>query len=138
MLGAFCMRLKHLGLSSHVVGSLTCPPITSKDLLIVASSSGRTVSTLTMVEKAVKYSAKVLTITAELDSPIASLSEKVIYLKGPSSLNDHEANSVFSSQPMKALFEQSLLILLDSVLWMLIAKTKQTIDEIAVRHANLE
>ncbi len=138
MLKAFCMRLNHLGLSSHMVGSLICPPISSKDLLIIASSSGKTTSILAMTEKAVKYNSRIFTITAEPESPISSLSSKILYLKGPSSLYNSHANLDFSSQPMKALFEQSLLVLLDSVLLMLIEKTRQTIEEISSRHANLE
>lgn len=138
MLGAFCMRLNHIGLSSHVVGTINCPPISSKDLLIVASSSGKTVSNLVIVKEAVKYKARIFTITAAPSSPIAGLSTSILYMQGPSSLYNHKFNSIFSKQPMKALFEQSLLILLDSVLLMMIKKTGKTMEEIAAKHANLE
>ena len=138
MLKAFCMRLNHLGFNAFVVGSVTCPPISSEDLLIVASSSGKTASTLVIVEKASNYDAKIFTITAELDSPVTKLSTKCLFLKGPSSLYDSNANKAFSEQPMKALFEQSLLILLDSLILMLIQKTGQNIEDISKRHANLE
>ena len=138
MLKAFCMRLNHLGFNAFVVGSVTCPPISSEDLLIVASSSGKTASNLVIVEKASNYNAKIFTITAELDSPIARLSTKCLFLKGPSSLYDSNANKAFSEQPMKALFEQSLLILLDSILLMLMQKTGQNNEDTSKRHANLE
>ena len=138
ILKTFCMRLNHLGFDAFVVGSVTSPPIFSEDLLIVASSSGKTASNLAMVEKASYYNAKIFTITADLDSPIAKLSTKCLFLKGPSSLYDSNINKAFSEQPMKALFEQSLLILLDSILLMLMQKTGQNIDDISKRHANLE
>lgn len=138
MLSSFCMRLNHLGLSSYIVGSITCPPISSKDLLLVASSSGSTASNLAMVKKARNYKARIFTITADPASPIANLSSKILYLKGPSSINDSSKNIVFSRQPMKALFEQSLLILLDVVILMLIEKTRNSIDDMSSRHANLE
>ena len=51
MIRTFAMRLMHLGLVSHVVGETITPSIEPGDLLIVASGSGQTRTTL-MVEAA--------------------------------------------------------------------------------------
>lgn len=138
MLTTFCMRLHQLGFKSFIIGSITCEPITEKDLLIVASSSGETPSTLVLVKKALEFDAKVFTITAKLDSTIARLSAGCLLIKGPSSIGDAEENVVFSKQPMKTLFSQSLFILLDSIVLMLMEKTKQNAAKMAERHTNLE
>ena len=138
VLQSFCMRLNHLGLHAFVVSSVTCPPISSKDLLIVASSSGETPSIYSLVKIATTFNARIFTITANLDSSIAKLSNECLFLKGPSSIYDGNMNSKFSIQPMKALFEQSLLILLDSVLLMIMKITGQSIEDVSKRHANLE
>ncbi len=41
-MNGFAMRLMHLGLPVHVVGSVTTPNITANDLLLIGSGSGRT------------------------------------------------------------------------------------------------
>lgn len=138
MLTTFCMRLHQLGFKSFIIGSITCEPITEKDLLIVASSSGETLSTLVLVKKALEFDARVFTITAKLDSTIAKLSVGCLLIKGPSSIEAAEENVVFSKQPMKTLFSQSLFILLDSIVFMLMKKTRQDAAKMAGRHTNLE
>jgi len=91
-----------------------------------------------MVKKALEFGAKVFTITANLNSTIAKLSAGCLLLKGPSSIEDADENVVFSKQPMKTLFSQSLFILLDSIALMLMEKTKQNAAKMAKRHTNLE
>lgn len=138
MVSAFCMRLYQLGFNTFIVGTVTCPPISSEDLLLIGSSSGETPSLSVIVEECKKYGAEIFTITANPDSTIGKLSDNYLYLKGPSSVEDSKKNMIFSKQPMKALFEQSLFILLDSIILQLMKVTDQTADDMAKRHTNLE
>jgi hypothetical protein len=66
---------------------------------------------------------------------MASLSVKI---EAPASLEKAERDGLVSRQPMKTLFEQTLFIFCESMVLMLIHRTKQGINQLARRHANLE
>ena len=138
MLQSFSMRLCHLGFNSYVVGCVNCPPICSKDLLLVASSSGETPTVREIVKKAKEAGAEIITITAKPESTIAKLSSKTVYLEAPSTIKMDKKSSLVSKQPMKTLFEQSLFIILESMVLQIMKKTNQTADDLSGRHANLE
>jgi len=138
MLHSFAMRLFHLGFRSHIVGSTTCPPIGSQDLLIVASSSGETATVRELVGKASREKAEIIAITATPDSTIAGLASSVLFVEAPSTLQAGEEGALVSQQPMKTLFEQSLFVLLESMVLCIMHKTGQGAGDMAQRHANLE
>ena len=142
VLSSFCMRLGHLGLDAHMVGTVTCPPIGEGDLLLVASSSGETPTVREVVRKASAAGAEIATITATPDSTIAELATLVLDLEAPASLEEDDRDSnlsvLTSRQPMKTLFEQSLFLLLESLVLQLMERTGQDAGDLAKRHANLE
>ena len=55
---AFAMRLVQLNLRVHFVGEATTPAITSSDVLVVCSGSGRTESMLGVASRAVTAGAR--------------------------------------------------------------------------------
>src|SRR5699024_8782970 len=63
-LKSIAKRFAHLGINSVVVGQITEPAITSKDLLIVGSGSGESIYPLKIAEKAQQYNAKIAHIGA--------------------------------------------------------------------------
>ncbi|MHA1395995.1 MAG: SIS domain-containing protein, partial [Promethearchaeota archaeon] len=128
----------HLGFNSYIVGSINCPPISSEDILIVASSSGETSSVKVIVEIAKRYNADIITITANPESTIAKLSSRVVFLPATSTIKTTKDSFSISKQPMKTLFEQSLFILLESMVLQAMDHTKQKADDLAKRHTNLE
>ena len=138
VLSSFAMRLNHLGFCTYIVGSVNCPPITCDDLLLVASSSGETSTVREIVRKAHEVNAEIIAITAIPDSTVGKLSSAIIRFKAPSSLESAEDDQVISKQPMKTLFEQALFIFLESLVLLLMDRTKQTASDMAKRHANLE
>jgi len=138
MLHSFAMRLYHLGFGSYIVGSTTCPPISSEDLLIVASSSGETATVREVVGRASLEKAEIIAITATPDSTIAGLASSMLFVEAPSTLQLGEEGALVSQQPMKTLFEQSLFVLLESMVLRIMYKTGQRADDMAQRHANLE
>jgi 6-phospho-3-hexuloisomerase len=127
------MRLVHLGKTVHIVGDATTPAVASGDLLIVGSGSGTTPVTVLIAGQARNAGARILTITAHSGSSLAELADVVLTLQTPAKGDRGEYGSI---QPGGTLFEQSMLVLLDT-LFMLMAGDSAA-DQIAQRHANLE
>jgi 6-phospho-3-hexuloisomerase len=127
------MRLVHLGKTVHVVGDATTPAISAGDVLVVGSGSGETAVTVLIAEGARKAGASVLAITASPASRLALLADSVVVLGTPAK---GRAGGGQSIQPGGTLFEQSMLILFDTVFLTLAGDDAET--RIAQRHANLE
>ena len=130
---AFGMRLMHLGKTVYVVGETTTPNIAAEDLLILGSGSGRTTGLLAMAEKVRNQGAQILLFTTDATSPLAELADHQIVIPAPS-LRETEG----SLQPMGSLFEQSLLILCDSLILKLMQQSGVDAAQMLQRHANLE
>ena len=131
-------RLVHLGRTAHVVGEATTPSIGEGDLLLVGSGSGRTASLVTTARQAKQAGARVLLITTDVDSPLAQLADCVVPVHAPTPKASPDTRLPHSVQPMGALFEQALLVLLDIFVLILMERDGVTSDEMFSRHANLE
>ena len=132
----FAMRLMHLGKTAYVVGETTTPGITKDDLLIIGSGSGRSGSLVTMSDKAKNIGAKIILVTIDPTSPIGEISDYIIQIPAPTPKSDKAKGK--SIQPMGSLFEQSLFILLDIIVLLLMRKTGLASDDMFKRHANME
>ena len=138
LLSTFAMRLNHLGFACHIVGSATCPPVSPADLLLVASSSGETATVREVVDRAAKQRAAVAAITAAPASTIGKAASRIVKIQAASSLDAPCTAGAGSGQPMKTLFEQTLFVLLEALVLMLLERTGQSASDMARRHANLE
>lgn len=136
LLQAFCMRLNHLGFEAYMAGGLPCPPVSQGDLIVVASGSGQTRSVAAIVAQGRGAGARVAMFTARNPQSDAIQADVVIHISAPTQLVNHE--SQVSRQPMRTLFEQTLFVLCESVVWGLKAKNGIGEAEMAARHANLE
>lgn len=134
-LKAAAMRLMHLGFTVFVVGETTTPAIRKNDLLIAGSGSGTTGSIVKAAEKAVSANAKVISISTNLDSPLAKLSSHVAIL--PAAQKEDHGGSI-SKQYAGSLFEQSVLLLTDALIQTLWKLDGTPAEELWKRHANLE
>jgi 6-phospho-3-hexuloisomerase len=134
----FAMRLMHMGKNAHVVGDVTTPGISAGDLLVVGSGSGRTASLLAMAQKAKKIGAKIMLVTIDPESPIGRLGHSVIEIGAPSPKAADAQSHAQSIQPMGSLFEQSLFVLLDCLVLLLMKRQNLTSEQMFTRHANLE
>ena len=132
-LEATVKRFTHLGFRCHMVGDLNEPPITTKDLLIVGSSSGESLFPLEITRKAKRYGARIVHLTSESTSSIAQLADRLILFESPSKRNERH-----SIQPMTTIFEQGLLIFHDVLTLEIMKRKGLTFDELKKRHANLE
>ena len=153
---ALGMRLMHLGKSVYIVGETTTPSITSKDLLILGSGSGQSAVLLKMAEQAKQQGARLLLFTAESISPLSMLSDQLVIIPAPSlkptpslkpaqpvgvgpSPKPAEAERILTSQqPLGSLFEQSLLIVGDSLVIILMDQIGVGVGKMRKHHANLE
>lgn len=129
------MRLMHLGRAVHVVGETTTPAITRGDLLLVASGSGTTKSAVAAAEVARKVGADVLVLTTAPASPLGRLATGVIEIPAATK-QDHAGR--LSQQYAGALFEQSVLLMMDAVFQQMWRSNGATAEELYARHANLE
>ncbi len=140
---AFAMRLMHLGFRVYVVGESITPSVKPGDLLIAISGSGKTASTLTVVETAKKLETTVATITSYDDSPIAKLSDCVVTIKGRAKgelKRDYISGQLTGAHepltPLGSLFELATMIFLDSVITKLMKIYEEDERDLKKRHAN--
>ena len=136
MIRAFSMRLMHMGMASYVAGETATPAIREQDVLIIGSGSGETNALKGMADKAKAQGAKLVVITRNRASTLATMADHILYIPieyGTTGL-----------QPGGSTFEQGMLLLLDAMFKQLMDKGKllkngQSYDEfISIRHANLE
>jgi 6-phospho-3-hexuloisomerase len=136
MMKAFAMRLMHLGKDVYVVGETITPGLAKEDLLLIGSGSGETGSLVEMGRKAKKLEGSLAAITLFPESTIGKLADVVIKL--PGSPKDQDSSSAQTVQPMGSLFEQTLLLFLDSVILCLMEKQDMNSRTMYGKHANLE
>lgn len=134
---AFAMRLMHLGFKAYVVDEVTTPGITSGDLLVIGSGSGRTASLVQYARRATEIGADVCLISADALSEIANLANYLIEVPAPTPKSDRLSDRT-SLQPMGTLFEQTLGIFLDSLILYLMEVEHIDASQMFARHANLE
>ncbi len=143
----FIMRLLHLGFEVHVVGRTTTPPLRENDSIILISGSGRTKSTVNAAEVAKRIGAKTLAITTNPDSPLMKYVDVPIIIKvknkesEETTLDWSELRLIGAGHPippMGSLFEDTTLILLESIVTLMMEKLEITESDMKQRHANVE
>lgn len=133
---ATAKRLSHLGLRCHVVGEITEPAITGKDVLVVASGSGETLYPVAMAKKAKSLGAKVIHIGSNSHSSLEPVTDLMVRI--PTKTKYGGDGELVSEQPMTSLFEQALLLFGDVVALLMIRERGIDMAELWKYHANLE
>jgi 6-phospho-3-hexuloisomerase len=136
MMKTFAMRLTHLKLNSFFIGEVNLPKTGSSDLLIIGSGSGNTKSVVTIAEVAKSSGLDIISITSNLNSLIANLSSSLVHLNCET--KNSTSSERISIQPMTTLFEQSLLIFLDSLVLILMKKLNEDHKSMLDRHNVIE
>lgn len=134
-LRAFVMRLMHLGLDAHMWGDITAGPVGEGDLVLVADGPGELAMTAALIGLAKGSGARVFIVTAQPDGRDAGLADDVLFIPAQTMADDRCGKSLL---PMGTAFEIGMGLLLDLMVLRLLELTGQTLDEIRVRHANLE
>lgn len=140
MMKALCMRLAHLGLSTHCVGDMTTPPISSSDLLIASAGPGgfSTVDAICGVAKS--NGGRVLLLTAQPESGSSVKYASVVAHVPAQTMADDggEVDGTTPLLPMGSLYEGAMFVLFEMVVFKLASVLGQNPDEIRSRHTNLE
>jgi 6-phospho-3-hexuloisomerase len=123
----FAMRLMHLGLTAHFVGETVTPRLRRGDVLVATSGTGETAGTCAMARLAAEAGGRVVALTAAERSTLGSTAELVVLVPAGR-----------SRQYGGSLFEQSALIALEAVAFMLQQQLGATAESMDARHANLE
>lgn len=129
------MRMMHLGLVVYIEGEVVTPAIENGDLLVVASGSGTTAGPVHAAEVAKKAGACVLALTTAPQSPLGSLATSVLKIPAATKQGDDRTQS---KQYAGALFEQTVLLLMDVLFQELWHQRGETAEQLWKRHANLE
>jgi 6-phospho-3-hexuloisomerase len=129
------MRLMHLGLQAYVAGETTTPSIAAGDLLLVASASGTTASVLYAAEVAKKNDARILAVTTAPASKLGQIADAILVIPAASK---SDTGDRASQQYAGSLFEQAVLLAMDTLFHALWQSGPQSSEELLKRHANLE
>jgi 6-phospho-3-hexuloisomerase len=107
------LRLMHLGFRSHVLGETTTPPMAERDLLLAFSASGSKGTAMLMAGRAQAIGASVVAVTAEPESPLALVADRVLHVDvaGARSRGAERQPRL----PAASLFEQASLLLFDAM-----------------------
>ncbi len=121
------MRFMHAGFQSYFVGEPTTPAIAKNGCLLIISGSGETSVSLSFARIAKQVGAKLMLLTKTPQSSLAEMADFTFILP-----------SVKSHQFSGSLFEQSVLILMDSVILQLKEQSQNAYNEMAQRHTNFQ
>lgn len=121
------MRFMHIGRSVHFVGEVSAPSIRKGDALLVISGSGETPVSVGFARIAKAEDARVVTLTHKPKGTLAGIADVVL----PVPVGETE-------QFGGSLFEQSCLVLLDSVILGLARQMPDAHKVMLHRHTNLQ
>lgn len=133
---AFAKRLSHLGIYTVIVGQITEPAMTDRDILIVASGSGESLIPVAIAQKAKTIGGKIIHFGSNPHSSLAPITDLMVRIPVQTKL--YLKDEVQSEQPMSSLFEQSLLLLGDTIAKMIVEKKEIQLKSLWKFHANLE
>ena len=104
---------------------------------VIGSGSGETASLVAIAEKAKAIGVRIALVTIVPNSRIGRLADALVRIQAPTPKAQRRGRTA-SIQPMGTLFEQTMLILLDSVILRLTERMGVDADAMFARHANLE
>ncbi|HIL16037.1 MAG TPA: SIS domain-containing protein [Deltaproteobacteria bacterium] len=133
----FAMRLMHLGLYVQILGDTLTGAMKKEDCLLIGSGSGETPSLVSIAEKAQELGVRIVLFGLNPDSSIGKLASDCLRIPAPSPKLNHAA-ACHSIQPMGSLFEQSLLLTLDSLVGVMMHQKGMNSKSMFLNHANVE
>lgn len=133
----FAMRLFHMGLAVAVEGDMTTPPVGKGDLFVVTCGPGEISTALALMGVAKAAGAKILFVTAQVQSRGAALADFVLHLPAQT-MADDQGSKRTSVLPMGSLFEGALFILFEVMVLKLIKSLNIGSEAMRANHTNLE
>lgn len=144
---AFAMRLMHLGMHAYVVGETITPALSSGDLIVIFSGSGKTKTVADIAETAKDIGAHICLITSNRDSRIGRISDCNVIIEHQRDAVTNDAVEFEIRQmmgehksfaPLGTLFETASMILADATISRLMEITKTDESALKNRHTNIE
>ncbi len=126
---AFAVRLVQMGFDVHFVGDMTTPFVEENDLVIIVSNTGETMSAVQTANIVRRVGAKVIAVTLNSNSKLAHASSLVLLVG--QSRDDQKKKYA----PLGTIFEDSALVLFDSLVPLIMEKQGQTEASLRRRHA---
>ena len=126
---AFAVRLVQLGFDVHFIGEMTTPIVNSRDLLIIVSNTGETMSAVQTANIVGIVGAEVVSITSHPNSKLGHASNIVIQISSPDDA-DKKKNA-----PLGTIFEDAALVFFDSLVPKIMEQTGQNEASLERRHA---
>lgn len=126
---AFAIRLVQMGLEVYFVGETVTPIVEEGHLVVIVSHTGETMSAIQTANIVRRVGARVIAITANAHSKLASASNVVILIHPP---KDDDRRRL---APLGTLFEDASLIYFDSIIARLMEKLGQSEGAMRKRHA---
>lgn len=135
-ISAMVKRLNHLGLAAYMVGDLSEPAATDRDLLVIASGSGESAVPAAVAAVAKAKGVPIAYIGSNMESRIAGMAS--VRVRIPVSTKLALPGEIPSRQIMSSLFEQSVLLYGDIVALAYARGKGLDVRALWRRHANLE
>lgn len=132
----FAMRLMHMGKETHWVWDDTTPDVGPGDLFIFTSGSGEIGHIHFVAEMAKAAGATIAVITGTRTGKTPALADLVLWV--PAHVYKGTDTVVPSTQPMGNLFEQTLFVLFDMIVMLLMDELKISEAKMISRHRNVE
>lgn len=126
---AFAIRLVQMGLEVYFIGETITPIVEEGHVVVIVSYTGETMSAIQTANIVRRVGAKVVAITANDHSKLATASNLVILIHPP---KDDEKKRL---APLGTLFEDAALIYLDGIVATLMEKLGQGEGAMRKRHA---
>ena len=126
---AFAIRLVQMGLEVYFVGETVTPIVEDGHLVIIVSYTGETMSCIQTANIVRRVGAKVICITANDHSKLATASNVIIRIKP----GKDEARRQLA--PLGTLFEDATMIYLDGIVADIMQKLGQSEGSMRKRHA---
>ena len=124
---SFAVRMVQLGLKVYFIGDMTTPLISDKDLVILVSNSGDTMSVVKTAEIARRLETPVFSVTGSEDNNLARVSNQNIVIA--SRKRDG------STSPLGTVFEDATMLFFDSMVPQLMDILGVTEEDMRARHA---
>jgi 6-phospho-3-hexuloisomerase len=126
---AFAIRLVQMGLEVYFVGETVTPIVEEGHLVIIVSYTGETMSCIQTANIVRRVGAKVISITGNDHSKLATASNVIIKIKPG---KDEERRQL---APLGTLFEDATMIYLDGIVADIMEKLGQSEGSMRKRHA---
>lgn len=125
----FAVRLVQMGFVVYFVGDMTTPIIGRNDLTVLISNTGQTMSVVQTAEISRRIGSHVVSISSSLSSKLAHNSDTRILLQV------EKTEETARLAPLGTIFEDSVLLFLDSLVPELMRKMQVTESDMRRKHA---